>query len=223
MVSFQLQSCGANTRIIEGVERRAQGKSEWCWAGCTEMIMDYWQKKIGNTNWETQIGKEPEQCQFAEVYSDTHEKFSAIFSSAFLDTIDCCMNNGQPLFDNVCNQPGWPDNVLLEYKFDYKVRGEQALSWEEIKNEIDCGRPFMYAWAFGIPKKSGHMVVVFGYIEEDGKREMYYWDPWPMGENGGAGGAGDGLEEIEFRTTHYETYSDRMLWRTYYMLQPVEQ
>jgi hypothetical protein len=71
-----------------------------------------------------------------------------------------------------CDQPNWPDAVYNRHQFSF-VREPRALSFNEVKSEIDAKRPVevYYAWSAA----GAHVAVIIGYYE-NGDVEVY--DPW---------------------------------------------
>jgi hypothetical protein len=73
---------------------------------------------------------------------------------------------------NACDQPNWPDTVYNRHQFNY-VRESRALSFDEVKKEINANRPVevYYAWNTA----GAHVAVIVGYYA-NGDVEVY--DPW---------------------------------------------
>ena len=94
-------------------------------------------------------------------------------ANGFLRNTPCCDNDGKGLH---CDHPGWPR--FGRYGFDYKTTST-ALTWEQLKHEIYCEqRPVATAREF--LDGSSHMVVIVGYDENYGKRDLFIADPDDM-------------------------------------------
>jgi hypothetical protein len=92
---------------------------------------------------------------------------AAIASDALFDkdTIDCTLEKN----DSKCNQ----QNALHLTGLDVK-RASAPLTWEEIKNEVDAKRAFIFA-------NESHYFIGYGYEEGPGGNKLYYFDPKPVG------------------------------------------
>ncbi len=71
--------------------------------------------------------------------------------------------------------PGWL--MFSEYGYDSNP-SSTPLTWEQIKDQI-CGAKKPMAFAYG-PKSGGvgHVVVIYGFSEVDGRRDLFIRDPW---------------------------------------------
>src|SRR5207247_3804866 len=85
----------------------------------------------------------------------------------------CCMGEGTLEPAGPCDKPWRPE--LDKWGFDFDFRSELPLSWEEFTNEIDEGRPFLFAWIENPPIT--HMLVAIGYHEAGNDKEVFYFDP----------------------------------------------
>ena len=73
-----------------------------------------------------------------------------------------------------CIVGGWPD--FDGYGFNFNTTRNEALSWEEIKNQIDCQKaPICGTWHYNMG--GGHMVVVSGYRTENGINQVFILNP----------------------------------------------
>ena len=99
----------------------------------------------------------------------------------------CTQANNRFSFSNCCNSPtpgacvlgGWPE--FNKYNFTSKNTVNAPLSWDEIRQEIDCSnRPITYTWHWA--GGSGHMVTVVGYStgECNEQRFLHINDPLPV-------------------------------------------
>lgn len=86
-----------------------------------------------------------------------------------------CCNNPTP---TDCIHPGWPEFEKFGYDY-YTTEWGNALSWEDLKKEIDSNRPFVFAWGWkNSPSSMGHMMTLVGYSENENIRMVYINDPW---------------------------------------------
>jgi hypothetical protein len=86
---------------------------------------------------------------------------------------DCC-NSPTP---GACILGGWPE--FNKYGFTSNNTVNAALSWDKIRDEIDCkNRPITYTWHWA--GGSGHMVAVVGYSTgaDGGQQLLHINDPW---------------------------------------------
>jgi hypothetical protein len=137
-----------------------QEEGNWCWAACGEMVME----KLKRANID--------QCDEA---------------NRRLGRNDCCPPPGIPR-PSACNKTGWPQFESYDLKADTTFC--QALSWEDIKKQIDCKKkPFCWTMRFTDDTSecgdinsgtdtSGHMMVISGYkIDENGVNVLKVLDP----------------------------------------------
>jgi hypothetical protein len=126
-----------------------------CWAACAEMIMEF----VG--------GISVRQCEQAD--------------RPFYESL-CCDENLELTRDPDCDSPGLPE--FGRWGFYCEQRFQQPLDWNEVKAEIDGGRPFAFSWTRTDPTTGAslgisHMLVVFGY-EEAGPRVLVCFNPRPF-------------------------------------------
>ena len=124
----------------------------WCWAASCMMIVKYFKPSASIS-----------QCQEANSYYGNEQT-------------DCC-SSPTP---NDCVNGGWPNFGQFGFSSQRTAdsgTGGLPLSWNDLKNEIDNGRPVAFSWH----RKSGggHMMVACGYQVTDGKNYVIVNDPWP--------------------------------------------
>ncbi len=124
-----------------------------------------------------------------------------------LNRSDCCDTPTlQP-----CIKGGWPQF----YRFGFSSDSiDAALSWEQLKTEIDNNRPvaFSWRWKFG----GGHMMVATGYGQTDTRKWVYVNNPFPtLGSKDKHKGEHQVITYDEYisSTTHDH-------WRDYYNIKP---
>jgi hypothetical protein len=87
---------------------------------------------------------------------------------------DCCPTRDASEPDG-CNRSGWPE--FNKYGFTYSETHNSALNWDQLRTEIDQGRPFAFSWqGDGGP---GHMMVAIGYQAIPSGQYVIINDPWP--------------------------------------------
>ena len=64
-----------------------------------------------------------------------------------------------------------------------------ALSWDDVKAEIDADRPFIIA-------SGQHYMVCTGYTEQGASRRLLYWDPLPTGRGSDKTVSYDGYQSM---------------------------
>src|SRR5579864_8318255 len=117
----------------------------WCWATAAQMVMSY-------------FGESVEQCE------ELNRRFKIPSTS---DPTDCCSATMPPPFDcgssvaTECNNGGVPDYGYWGFTSSYyanwggwpgvpmpnynKANGLPLLTFDEIRSEIDAGRPITYS------------------------------------------------------------------------------
>jgi hypothetical protein len=73
---------------------------------------------------------------------------------------DCC---SCPTPDE-CVKPGWPDFSTWGYN-STETQWGTPLSWSQVMDEIDSGRPFTFDWAWN--GGGSHVMVAYGYLNFD--------------------------------------------------------
>jgi 5-hydroxyisourate hydrolase-like protein (transthyretin family) len=129
-----------------------QQQDHWCWAGSSQAVLAHAGTSVG-------------QCE--------------IVNWAW-DRDDCC--NWEPFFpDKECDKGNWfwgeehPGNVQ-EVLAHWNVTADPSarLTEEEVRSEIDAGRPFIIGWE-NPSGGEGHAVVGRGIVGDT----VYLMNPWP--------------------------------------------
>lgn len=103
-----------------------------------------------------------------------------------------------------CNIGGWPE--FYKYGFSSDSTTEMALTWDEIKRQIDClKKPIAFSWHWK-GSRSGHMMVITGYQVLGGKNYVRVFNPLPVNSGGTS------LMEYD----NYVAGSDHTHWNDYY-------
>lgn len=86
--------------------------------------------------------------------------------------------NNLPCCDSLvkCVNGGWPQ--LKHYGFTFNRTRNQAISWEELTDQIDNGKPICFSWHWN--DGGGHMMVVIGYEIQDQDRIVWINNPWEV-------------------------------------------
>ena len=115
---------------------------------------------------------------------------------------------------NSCINGGWPR--FDRHFFNATLTYNQALTWAQVRTEIDAGRPIAFTWknldSDGNLDGTSHMMVLTGYSEFDGVRYVSVLDPWPMPSDTDPGGR----TEKAMRFEHYEQGANHVHGNDYY-------
>lgn len=140
-----------------------QEDTNWCWAACSSMILDYY-------------GMSVNQCTIANwVYRDGLDDCCGITTCALFH---CCnQTNG------FCGGTRWGvQGVLANWGVTSDCYGSYpyaGLSENAVRSEIDAGRPFVIGWSWALG--GGHALVGIGITGDN----VHYWDPLPPERGGG--------------------------------------
>ncbi len=87
---------------------------------------------------------------------------------------DCCISSTS----DDCDRGGWPE--FEKYGYLAERTNDEALSWEEVKKQIDCQKaPFCVTWKW--IEGGGHMMVISAYKNVNGENKVKIRDPLPVG------------------------------------------
>lgn len=113
-----------------------------CWSTATEMIMEFWGKRV-------------RQCEQSSRPGD--------------NAVGCC-DGAMLKRDPACDAPSNPE--FERWGFTCTLQVQQPLSWSQIVAEIDGGRSFAFSWTRNASSASSssmsHMLVVIGYSQTAG-------------------------------------------------------
>jgi len=140
---------------------RCQEQTQWCWAACSQSILDYY-------------GTSVEQCSLATWACDWR-----VWCNPCLD---CCT---YPAHSNCCNRPnamygiyGSILTILRDFGAIHSTGSASVLSQAEVEAEIADNRPFVIRWEWS--NGNGHFIVGHGYDDETAN--LHYMDPWPVND-----------------------------------------
>ncbi|MCK4413553.1 MAG: right-handed parallel beta-helix repeat-containing protein [Candidatus Eisenbacteria sp.] len=161
LLALALAMCAspsAEARILP-VPLVCQEQSNWCWAGCTQATIDYYEQ-VSTL-----------QCLIADYACNRH---------GWCATCNCCENPADPTCCNRGNcmygAPGCIQDLLSNWGVS-SVGSVGALSLATIGSEIDTNcRPFIINWAW--TGGGGHYIIGRGI---DNSNNIHYMDPWPPG------------------------------------------
>lgn len=141
------------------VELVKQSQKNWCWAGVSACILNYY-------------NKDQSQCTIAE-YARQQRPF-------YYGKTDCC-KIPRPKKDS-CNRynglyggNGTIDSILTHFGNIKNSGQESALSQTNVATEIKNNRPFVIRWGWKPEiNKYGHFIVGHGLVGDD----FHYMDPY---------------------------------------------
>jgi len=173
----------AQDRRILNIDTIYQEETNWCWAACTQMILNYY--NISRS-----------QCEIAEIARVIDRRNYYIHhpngQSNYFGSSNCCglsnhCDQVNKLYTNIYSEPGSKGgiNTILDSLNISNSYISSSLHLSELKNEIDNWNPVILRWGW-VGTNDGHFVVVRGY---DITLEcIYYSDPattvnYPGGAN----------------------------------------
>lgn len=142
-----------NSQILN-VPEVTQEQNQWCWAGVTTTILDYY-------------GYPTPQCDIAE-YTRTVATWNDFGST------NCCTNPsvGCNYWNYNYGYDGSIQDILVHFGSISNYGYSDPLSLSMINTEIAGNRPFVVRW--GWDAGGGHFVVGHGVSGND----VYYMNPW---------------------------------------------
>lgn len=156
IVIFVLAFLVSNKTIAQilPVSEVIQEQSEWCWAGVSKCILDYY-------------GDTTEQCEIAEYTRNvaTWHNFG---------NTDCCVNPslGCNYWNYGYGISGSIVDILVFHGGIYSYGTSSVMTEQDITYELSNGRPFVIRW--GWYSGGGHFVVGYGKVNQT----VYYMNPW---------------------------------------------
>ena len=142
-------SCGTPKEGYLGLAIHPQETSMWCWAASGQMVMSF-------------LGNNVPQC------TQANNRFTLTNCPC-----DRCTATPSPL-PGACVRGGWPE--FDKYGFTFARTNRQALTWDQLKDELDNGRPVAFSWEF--IGGGGHLLVAKGYqTADDGTKWVHVINP----------------------------------------------
>lgn len=154
ILGFIILSVNISFAQILTVGEVEQEQTEWCWAGVSKCIVDYY-------------GDTTDQCEIAE-----YTRTTATWHS--FGNVDCCNdpNQGCNYWNYNYGYPGSIKDILLFFSGVTNYGTSNVLTKTTIDDELSNGRPFVIRW--GWYSGGGHFVVGYG----KSGNTIYYMNPW---------------------------------------------
>jgi hypothetical protein len=132
-----------------------QEQSEWCWAGVSKCLLDYYQQPL-------------RQCDIAD-----YTRTSAIWHS--FGSQNCCDNpTGSCNYWNYpFDTPGSIQDIIKHFKNVNSTSRYDSLKIVDVRIQISNFRPFIARWLWN-GTSNGHFVVGHGIVD----KTLYYMNPW---------------------------------------------
>ena len=143
------------------VPLRCQEQTNWCWAACSQAVLDYYGNTIA-------------QCDIANYASSRN---------GWCTTNICCTNPGSTTCCNKGNCMYGANGCISDILAHWGVNNAgtaAALSVTTVRSEINTNyRPFVIRW--GWTGGGGHFIVARGAdeVNSGGNVLVWYMDPWP--------------------------------------------
>ncbi|MFA5780642.1 MAG: T9SS type A sorting domain-containing protein [Bacteroidales bacterium] len=153
-IFFILLVTGYIKAQVLNVPQVIQEQSEWCWAGVTKCVLDYY-------------GYPNQQCTIAE-YART------VITWTSYGSVNCCVdpNQGCNYWNYNYGYTGSIQDILVHFGNIQNYGIGNTLTLNQINTEIAGGRPFIVRWQW--TSGGGHFVVGHGV----GGSNVYYMNPW---------------------------------------------
>ncbi|MFA4852040.1 MAG: T9SS type A sorting domain-containing protein [Bacteroidales bacterium] len=153
-IFFILLVTGYIKAQVLNVPQVIQEQSEWCWAGVTKCVLDYY-------------GYPNQQCTIAE-YART------VITWTNYGSVNCCVdpNQGCNYWNYNYGYTGSIQDILVHFGNIQNYGIGNTLTLNQINTEIAGGRPFIVRWQW--TSGGGHFVVGHGV----GGSNVYYMNPW---------------------------------------------
>lgn len=136
------------------VDQVTQEHSNWCWAASAVDVLSWY-------------GSNPSQCSVANWALGRSD---ACGSSSFY------WNSWANSTNALYGQNGSVQAILQNNGVGSTVY-TAALSWNTIVSEVNAGHPFVMR--FGWYSGGGHILVGYGYYDQQGTAMVGYMNPWP--------------------------------------------
>jgi len=151
---YLLISGAANAQILN-VKRITQENSQWCWAGVSACVLNYY-------------GQDIKQCDIAE-FTRTHEQFTDISFGGS----PCCQSPA------TCNNWNYMDggagslqDIMMHFDELPTTMIMTSITKDQVAATLAANKLFVFRWQ---RSTGGHFLVGHG-LEGD---QLYYMDPWP--------------------------------------------
>jgi Secretion system C-terminal sorting domain len=155
VLAFVLCSAYAHAQILT-VPLVTQEQNEWCWAGCSKCILNYYGYAIN-------------QCDIAEYARSQNSTFG---------TVACCVSTAYG-----CNNPNYNWGMagsiqdILQHFDGVMNSGAGTFTTTTIASESHLNHLWVAHWAW--TTGGGHFVVGHGISGSGSTASVYYMNPWP--------------------------------------------
>jgi hypothetical protein len=154
MIFLFLNSTIGKSQVLN-VPETFQEQNQWCWAGCSKCILDYY-------------GDVLNQCDIAD-YARTQITWTSF------GTVNCCVdpNQGCNYWNYNYGSNGSIQDILVHFGAIANYGVASALTLAEINSDISGNKPFVIRW--GWTAGGGHFIVGHGINGTN----VNYMNPWP--------------------------------------------
>lgn len=152
---FSLVFSGITKAQILNVGLVVQEQNQWCWAGVSKCILDYY-------------GNNQQQCDIAD-YART------VITWNNFGSVNCCVdpNQGCNYWNYNFGYPGSIQDILIHFSNIQNYGTYASLTTTEITTECAGNRPYVIRW--GWYSGGGHFIVGSGISGNN----VNYMNPWP--------------------------------------------
>jgi hypothetical protein len=146
-------SAFTNAQVLN-VPQVIQEQNQWCWAGCSKCILDYY-------------GNSYQQCDIAE-YART------VITWNNFGSVNCCVdpNQGCNYWNYNYGSAGSIQDILVHFGTISNYGMSSVLTTSAIATETSLNHPFVIRW--GWYSGGGHFIVGHGISGNN----VYYMNPW---------------------------------------------
>jgi len=140
---------------VLNVTNNEQLYNEWCWAGCSKTVLDYY----GFSS--------VQQCDIAEWVRTVATFYN-------FGTVNCCVDatQGCNYWNYMYSNSGSIHDILVYFGNIQNIGMANSISLGQITNEIQNNRPFVIRW--GWSTGGGHFIVGHGINGNN----IYFMNPW---------------------------------------------
>lgn len=189
------------------VDTIPQYKGNWCWAACSQMVMNF-------------LDPSPD----TSLYSQCKQAWKSLSpeQAALCIQNTCCLGSGgtyDHVSDSICNHTNWPIFEQFGFRCMDTYTNWNYLSWEDMVHQIDNSKPLCltYNWTGG----GAHMIVMDGYkIDSNNQLFVHLIDPY-------AHYVGNDTSRYCYTTIRYTTQEENrrsvnhVLGRCYYNIEKI--
>lgn len=154
LVAFQVCLLAAANAQVLNVNNNEQEQDQWCWAGCTKTILDYY-------------GYPQQQCAIAEYVRTVCTWYN-------FGSVNCCIDptQGCNYWNYNWGTAGSVQDILVHFGNVQNIGVSAPLTLAQITTEIQNNRLFVIRW--GWSSGGGHFLVGHGINGNN----IYFMNPW---------------------------------------------